>query len=506
MQHIRPIDSDKFSHDRVALVLLTPAFAPWLLNDDFATTAVNRIYGKALDTHEASGKQQVDTVVAVVDKLPTPEPISDAAAIEGAVRSRMRSPPVTDIGHEGLAYTTLRRSDIEYRESENRFDEKAASVAFITSTGSAQDVICTDAIRLPLANTIFQTGQRHTMYAATWEQNGASERLRMVKKAQLEELTVKLRRNKGVTQHSALSVPLIPLTAPRAVEPGMGNIIRCVYDSDGKSLPASQELEKVVPEYFKARNEPPQPVSVWALVMPKDMVDAVNRSINELFPSISASDAASSAWEKLWSSNPPVWIDLVSQAIARGARLHRVLSGGGGWGKKAGLLSLEPLSDELITPLIEGHGYEPMELSSALQQVVNEGDSIQFFASPPAGIPGDMSDSKMSALHEHVAQKSSPWTWELGTTPSTVDQYAPSSWQTEGTADLRVYPFFNVFGALTESDMVITRSVEEAASKALDKVDATKVTVPFSRFCSVDVSERSGEGWELPDDVRSPAE
>lgn len=475
------------------------------MSDDFVTTAVNRIYGKALDTITKSEDSKVHTLLAVVDKLPTPTPTPDVAAIEGAARSRMGKAPVTDMGHEGLAYTTLRPSDIKLREPHSSFDDKAASVAFIFTGSSAPGVRHTEIVRLPLANTVFQTGQRHTMYASTWEKDTTSGELRMVEKAQLEELTVNIR-NQRVARLSDLSVPLIPLTAPRVVEPGMGNIIRCVYDSDGKGVPASQELEKVVPEYFKSRNEPPQPVSVWALVMPKDMVDVVSYDMDKLFASVSAPDSTPSKWEKLWASNPPLWTNIVSNAINRGARLHRVLSGGGGWGKKAGLLSLEPLSDELITPLLEGQGVEPLELASALQQVVNEGDYIQFFASPPDGTPANVSDATMAALRDQLDQQS-VWAWQLGTTPSTADQYAPSSWQTEGNAELRVYPLRNVFGALTEGDMVITRE-EEKASKTLKEVDATKVTVPFSRFSSVNVTIKAGKAWgrELSDDVRSPTE
>lgn len=281
----------------------------------------------------------------------------------------------------------------------------------------------------------------------------------------------------------------------------MGNIVRQVTGPDGTTVAASQELERVVPEFFGARGESPKATAVWALVMSKEIqahVLSITGSMLGRSPdsdSVEAIGAGKQQWEKLWARKPPVWNDLVSEAIAAGARLHRVLSGGGGWGKKAGLLSLDPVANTPETPTEDVMADDPSDLSSALPSVVRNGEFIQFFASPPETASQPWSDA---VKLKRMSRWRKRWHWELGTIPSTADALTAGSWQHDSAASKETYVFRGSFGALTEDGITMNghfRSPGEEPSK----VRKSKVDVPFSRFSMVQVEDQPGNVGGLND-------
>lgn len=143
-------------------------------------------------------------------------------------------------------------------------------------------------------------------------------------------------------------LPLKPLTMPRKILDGMGNILRKLESTDGEPTGASRELEKAVANYIDNLPDDvdrPERVNVFARLTIQELhTDAV-----ELF------------------LNP-------------GTRLHRVLSGGGGWGSKAGLLSLDPQGD-VDVPGFE-HEFEAWYDGKNVQHngIVKQGQWVQFFA------------------------------------------------------------------------------------------------------------------------------
>lgn len=457
---------------------------------------------------------KIHALTAVVDKLPTPQPIDNTCEVQQEALYRMRTPPVSETGLEGMAYMTLPFSDFQYT-ARTSADEKG-TIGFINASSSEERGVYTDILRLPLANTIFQTGSLTTLTFSTWEkQQGASE-WALRSKNELVEVGLRLYRERRANQLSALSIPLIPLTIPRLVDASMGNILRRVIGADQKSVAASEELEKAVPAYFNSRDEPPQAMSVWALLIPKDTLEPMRRSLEGFFSYIHSKenifdrDPNNPPWTSVWKSDPPEWNDLVALALSQGARLHRVLSGGGGWGKKAGLLSLDPAAsaEELAKSQVQaypGSGEEVGDLSSALQQVVHPGDSIQFFVSPSrnASSANDLEGS-LSRLRQ-LSDTRTPWQWEFGTIPSTADFVQASSWQHNNSSSKEVFEFKNSFGALSEGAMTIQRQCELKPDNSLAVVGATKIDVPFSRFCSVCVSAQEGEEFATGE-VRSPEE
>ena len=67
-----------------------------------------------------------------------------------------------------------------------------------------------------------------------------------------------------------LWAPLLPITSPRIVSDSFGNIIKGV-EVDGKSIPASTELEEAVDKAYQKRpsgDASPGPIGVWAMVTP----------------------------------------------------------------------------------------------------------------------------------------------------------------------------------------------------------------------------------------------
>jgi len=114
--------------------------------------------------------------------------------------------------------------------------------------------------------------------------------------------------------------------------------------------------------YKKVRKElPPDvevpPFGVWAVVNPTPGKSAVIRDWK-----IGNLDSADSR------------VNLV-QAIRNGGRTFRLLSGGGGWGNKAGLLSLDPDTEPFLTS--EEEDILPMEFD----YYASVGSEVQFFCS-----------------------------------------------------------------------------------------------------------------------------
>lgn len=477
-----------------AVFFVTPSYAHFLLDDDaFLRSALRRIYEEAIETPNLT----ISALCAVVDKLPVPQPWNNQT-LESQISLRKRIPPVAGTGFEGIAYTSL-PFHASVPSDESPVPSEHGAIDFITADYVSQDETYLDTLRLPLANTVFQTGMPTTMFYSSWKTDGKTGELTQVTKTTPSHHAIRLAEKGNISGlQSALSIPLLPLTLPRVVEGCMGNIIRRVVDADGKSIQASSELENVVPRFFSSRNQPAQATVAWALVIPKNLKQTIRTRTEELLASLPAeggpnSTDAEHAWERLWRSNPPVWNTLVSQALSEGARLHRVLSGGGGWGKKAGLLSLDPVpaskSSGSPTGLDSRATIEdPGNFESTLTPVVQDGDSIQFFTLPKSDLAQEAreSDNYETASKLMIADNSAGW--ELGTIPSTMDSIPGESWQHMETGKHHSAFFQSSFGALTEGALTITRyrrnNLENTSS-----VYTTTLDVPFSRFWAINPAQ-----------------
>ncbi|KAJ4308438.1 hypothetical protein N0V94_009356 [Neodidymelliopsis sp. IMI 364377] len=511
---IEPVDTHLIPSQNLAVILVTPSFASWLLDDSlFLDKALAKLYKNMAASHKNTNPPQplVRAICAVVDKLPAARPLQIGPAISNHFTARSLTPPVNEAGFEGIAYLTL-PAKAEAATSLTMSDDTAC-IDFTAHTHTSRKGMYSHRVRVPLANTVFQTGEPSTMINSTWEWSPDLGALKSTTRKHLKAAIINLSTPAPSPQRllkspntkvrdlpqdaSALSIPLVPLTLPRQVDGHMGNIIRGLIGPDGNKMTASTELEKVVPQYFTARGEPAQATSAWALVVREsDVGDANKRTMQILHQSWPGSYTESNVqdtedhWQALWQKHPPAWNKDVQRALAAGGRLHKVLSGGGGWGKKAGLLSLDPVPVGALVKQtakdVEEDTFDSVgEFSTALKPVVQDGDSIQFFISPTVPQGDNVSTFEQLKVLEGFT-KQHVWSWEFGVVPSTVDSIPGGSWQHTAAASEDIVAFRGSFGALTEGGLTLMRGLKEDRTTARhENLGTTTIDVPFSRWSAV---------------------
>lgn len=260
-----------------------------------------------------------------------------------------------------------------------------------------------------------------------------------------------------------LSVPLKSITPPRIVTAAMGNIIRTIQMGDNNK-PASTELEKAVARVSQTAKLLGKIAGIWALVTPRE-----NRV-----------------------SQPHVRPKLTLQyALDSGSRLHKVLSGGGGWGNKQGLLALDPDSEYSIereAPQEHFGDGEDIEAEKvwALGEVVKPGDSVSFWAhiSPVAG-----ENSQPKGKPSKNAELVMPRSVQFGTIPSTVDLMSGSDATDIEDTTAPLYTLVkHQFGMLSEHGMsmrISTIGPEDKSALGAEQVGVvtqTKIDTPNSRI------------------------
>lgn len=367
--------------------VLTPALAYLILpGSGFLAAALARLY--PFSHAQSSESQRCHTLAAVVDRLPSfsassaKEPNREITADKGAEGMSM----LTLSDPAGLSPRLFQEMPSEENEGRGRkYEPGFLSIRFPYPSGGHS--FSHKTLEVPLANTIFDTGREYTMLASTWSPSPdlhVWEQRSYVEKSQMQIELAGLWPDSLSTP--SLEIPLIPLTTPRRILDGFGNILRRLEVEEGTALPASEELEGSLDEFLRVRNLEPRPASVWALVLPHDKVaeDPKLRLVNCGHGSDTILRPVTSIQED-WTNEsilPPAYLsDLL---LSGGARLHRVLSGGGGWGQKRGLLSLDPEScfskpaSSRLSDILGGSGADGMdEASSRLGEVARTGDYVQ---------------------------------------------------------------------------------------------------------------------------------
>ncbi|KAJ3948037.1 uncharacterized protein N0V96_002279 [Colletotrichum fioriniae] len=278
----------------------------------------------------------------------------------------------------------MKRPDVQSAPRSN--DKLNAAITF--SYGSKPgNYVCT----LPLANTIFQNGLQSTLIASRWKLNlGGGLDLIEREERRAQEVNIYTRESERT---NSIQAPLVPITAPRKIVSGLGNIIRQV-DVNGKETPASSELETAVQALFDRRTAeghefPPGPVGVWGVVCPPgDDQAGTIEFLNKLSVTASKVRNAGDEWSIVLNTK-----DYMKWLIKRGVRVYKIPneeSGGGGWGKKAGLLSLDPevkysasSEEEDLDSFIRSFENRNEGGGDAEQGVIAPGSYIQYFVAPP---------------------------------------------------------------------------------------------------------------------------
>ncbi|KAL8718086.1 MAG: hypothetical protein Q9225_004742 [Loekoesia sp. 1 TL-2023] len=370
-----------------------------------------------------------------------------------------------------------------------------------------RDLSISRTFKLPVANTIFHNGRVSTIQAQQWtvDKKESGWAFGCVKKMWLDEQLLKVPPNEWFTERDSkdpsaralaksrdelkdlgqtsrfvaershrlfrASVPLTPITEPRVVAASMGNVIRSLFanGSSGEVMPASKELEAAVDQWISEHETEARSLEVWALITSN------NTHLHH------------------WSSKLDYFID-------SGSHLHKVLSGGGGWGNRQGLLALDPELD-LDVGIESSASDSPkntdpeVERRRNLGQIVSHGDTVEFFARAP-GI-----SSFRKPLTQNIRGNAYEFTnlssVVFGTTPSTVDVMPAPTTAMVGESKFSpcIYAWGH-FGMLSEQGMSLT-TMTPTGQKIQTKIDvphalvslATSGRIPRTRRIHVEVDD-----------------
>lgn len=505
-----------------AVLLVTKGLTGWLYDEDsFLKPAVQKLMSGRMGELPTSFKDRIynaDVLVAVVDRLPAPNrTLGEAGQVDvpnwmDSVKKSQQSPPFHDVGTEGIAYCCSRTQRLvanlwrplaETPISTSLSDKYQATISFSlcdAQTNSSSQYPATT-ITVPLATTIFANGNPSTMFASRWLKRAGAETVAQVRTLNHQHQVVSLPTGKlvfGPTQtvpsgamKFTFAMPLIPITQTREIKSCRGNIIRTLLRPDQKNagadeeLTASQELEAVVANFFKSRNLPPQAIDAWALVIPKSLLAQDPEILHQLDSTGVSQQERLDVWHKekreLWEASP-------FPAVWRGARMHRVLSGGGGWGQKAGLISLDPDSTyggipEETIPILNKTTDEVKEptdsvfdsLDFMFASAVSPGDLVKFYLLPPLDTETYATKNNDEGAFANTRRHS----LDFGVVPSFADMVVLEN-EVPAMTDSNDHPiqvFHNHFGVLSETGLTIRQNPSEALTSVQTKID-----VPFSRL------------------------
>lgn len=438
----------------VPLLLVTPKLAHWLdASDGFLPQLMQNLYGKAPKT------DCLYAVAAVVDKIPCKPKVVGGLDKPSAAETISES--------EGLSLLLVGEHNVQGKPVPPRkfggpADEETDLLFSIQNGEGKQSP--TDGphrVGLRLANTVFVNGKESTLFGMRWKFDTAENTYTRDHTIDLTSCTVTSSHFSSKTE-PRVTLPLHPLGQRKRVLASMGNILRQISKSTDPAsndpIPASSDLEKDLPQYIKEHNISDHRVSVWALVEK---------------PQARVTDSNLSAQEYL------------NQSLRQGGKLHRVVSGGGGWGKKQGLLSLDPEicfsgsanPDALagLEMIFNPSGRADLDSAalvkslvgddlSLLSQVATAGDFIQFFVSTDPSEP-----------HERDAQSvGSNVTFNFGMVSRVEGSHSVD--YTSGQGSLEFVP--NTFGALSEKAIAYNQPVAVAGGSS---ESSTKLDIPGCR-------------------------
>ncbi|KAI1072108.1 hypothetical protein LB507_003118 [Fusarium sp. FIESC RH6] len=330
-------------HD-AAVILATPQYAQWLEKDGFMAEFIDLL----------SGSEKVDqfhVLGAVVDHIappvPSNKPIQGLSILRGKLDSIL----------PGL-----------WTPEPPKAREDADKVAALTmDLGNPH-------ITIPLTNTTFQNHKTSTLIVRRYDLSQSSPKLVEKNEKYWQQISLPLKKQLPSIDDLGIWAPLVPLTHPRVVTESFGNIVRRV-SVENESVPASNELEPAVDELHIRKSDLVQsPMGIWSIITPPTFAQSgSNSNSTDSDPEATFKDGQNI--KELVSSTSGHLVDLYRQ----GGRLYQILSGGGGWGAKKGLLSLDPqrthfsLSEEeemqRFIQAMDGGNFVPV------------GSKIQFFAS-----------------------------------------------------------------------------------------------------------------------------
>ena len=330
---------------------------------------------------------------------------------------------------------------------------------------------------IPLANTIFNNGQRSTMFLTAWSRSSESAEYEMTRKSAVDHQLIEL---DFPPFQSGLYVPLISLTKQRTVASSMGNIVRQLDIEAGEEIPASRELEEAVTKYVERNSDTDGKVLIYALVSKR------GHPSGSLDEPKEGEEAAT----------------FVRKALLDGSSLHRVISGGGGWGAKQGLLSLDPqpLLGEARSSPPAANDSDIAHMMTGLTSIAEKGAWIKFFVAYEPNLRHMWDAEAAGSRPDHRAgnppQDAHVHSRAFGVVP--VKSYDEPVQQEPDLPLSEVLHFPNHFGALSEQRMTLSSSC-----RTIDLMDEEKVVLGMevrgsNHKTQLDVPYSSFEAYASP--------
>ena len=335
-------------------VLVTPQFASILELDN--PNFINLIKAQC---HSARPDDQINVLAAVVDEVPSPS--SRRRGELGA--SAPSTDPRTGISvlvrdSEALLLRLWEDDGGLSTHGANALDGTlgfSIDVQEVSGNGHTQSSASSQhQLTLALPNTIFESGREHTLIALCYSVTDVSTEgqvtdLRCIRSRHLHRFNLDLGSAKSPLAARATidNAAMQPLTSFRKITDAMGNIVRrlAAPGPDATPLPASRELEEAL------RAEKSLNFEIWAEVAP--------------------------------GGEPADPSQQLQEALQRGHRFYRITGGGGGWGARAGLLSLEP--PRLLAPPVAAEEDRAPGLAGAellVTELAKPGDLVRFWRVP----------------------------------------------------------------------------------------------------------------------------
>lgn len=435
------------------MFLATPSFTHWLDKDDeFLSKAVQQLF-----PHHVDSPSEIRTISAIIDRIP----LHNKTRFEDA-----------NVGHEGFS-VLLPVQAIRSLSSTSNIAEAAplkSHVRFVSKLGEEEQCM----VALPVANTLFHNGQHSTSFQDLWQWNDLPELGRCLNKISRVPLQSFDIITSGLRDPVFTAIPIEPLTRPQEVASSMGNVVRELKRGDtGESYPASTELEAAVPRFLTnpwltdaARKE----FSVFALITRKGFYDSAKTQVRE----------------GIW---PPVRQQVLKGLLEGQAQMNRVTGGGGGWGNKKGLLSLEPGDDlfdsqhsQRIPPPRPDEDYYSFESTSS---VVLPGDTVQFLAVFPGTQRAPGQEPQKLVVRKHAEEQTRSEEEQalndnlvrivIGTNPPENQYSATLTSPSQSEDTLRFLP--NHFGMLSQGGACLGRTNGGGSATFTSRLDIPYTTI-----------------------------
>jgi hypothetical protein len=320
--------------------LVSKGFASLLQKDnDFVETLVGQIF----QWHAG----EVNVVAAVVDRIFNPvDPIGTELA--------------PNQGAEGISLwltDTAKAAEDLWHQCQNQPSScdtiRGAIELSFSSRRSTLPLEFVDGVQLPLSETIFENGRMSTLSVQKFTAAQVSG-FQLAQHSMPARLRLRAGDNhKGQSKWLNIGqMHVLNLTKPRMVKSAMGNVIRELEYSDDEgtsTILASKELESVINSM--ARKDIGE---IWAFIQPQGLATPIEYELG----------------------------------IRSGCRLHKVLSGGAGWGVQGGLIALDPetslMKDNQDLPLNDHDSLDWGPLGNkALEEIIKPGDVVTFCALDP---------------------------------------------------------------------------------------------------------------------------